>query len=212
MTEGVVIHDANGKITECNESAERILGLSRTQILGRTSIDSRWRAIHEDGSPFLGETHPAMVTLQTGKPISSVIMGVCKPDGRLTWIAINAAPLIESKYEPSGVVATFSDITEYRKSRIALHDAEANLSALIESTDDLIWSVDLRHGLLTFNQALQDHIKNSFGVEVAQGILRPEWSHCGRFRVRQGCNGTEDSGAGAAGGRGKIPGDIRRRD
>lgn len=170
MTEGVVIHDANGKITECNESAERILGLSRTQILGRTSIDSRWRAIHEDGSPFLGETHPAMVTLQTGKPISSVIMGVCKPDGRLTWIAINAAPLIESKYEPSGVVATFSDITEYRKSRIALHDAEANLSALIESTDDLIWSVDLRHGLLTFNQALQDHIKNSFGVEVAQGM------------------------------------------
>ena len=36
--------------------------------------------------------------------------------------------------------------------------ADANLAALIESTEDLIWSVDLNYGLLTFNRALQDDI------------------------------------------------------
>jgi hypothetical protein len=39
------------------------------------------------------------------------------------------------------------------------HRAEANLGALIESTEDLIWSVDLNYGLLTFNRAWQDDIR-----------------------------------------------------
>ena len=51
--------------------------------------------------------------------------------------------------------------------------AEANLSALIESTEDLIWSIDLNFGLLTFNRALQRHIEIVFGRLAAVG-MRPE--------------------------------------
>ena len=53
------------------------------------------------------------------------------------------------------------------------HRADANLAALIESTEDLIWSVDLNHGLLTFNRAFQDNIQRNFGVQSAVG-MRPE--------------------------------------
>jgi PAS domain S-box-containing protein len=52
--EGIVLLDADGGIRACNGSAERILGLSADQMMGRTSLDPRWRAIHEDGSPFPG--------------------------------------------------------------------------------------------------------------------------------------------------------------
>ena len=52
--------------------------------------------------------------------------------------------------------------------------AEANLSALIESTEDLIWSVDLDDRLVTFNSALQRHIKTNFGVWPAVGMLPSE--------------------------------------
>jgi len=51
--------------------------------------------------------------------------------------------------------------------------AEANLSALIESTEDLIWSIGLNYGLLTFNRALQRHIYQNFGTLAAIG-KRPE--------------------------------------
>jgi diguanylate cyclase (GGDEF)-like protein/PAS domain S-box-containing protein len=51
------------------------------------------------------------------------------------------------------------------------HQAEANLSALIESTEDLIWSVDLDYRLITFNRALQRHIQSMFGVRLAAGML-----------------------------------------
>ena len=57
-----------GEIVRANRAAESILGLTIDQLQGRRSVDPRWQAIHPDGSPFPGETHPAMVTLRTGEP------------------------------------------------------------------------------------------------------------------------------------------------
>ena len=114
MSEGIVLQQADGEITACNASAERILGLATPEILRRTSIDPPcWKTIYEDGSLFPGELHPAMVTLRTGEPQSNVIMGIHKLDGSLTWIAINSQPLFHpQEAQPYAVVTSFSDITD----------------------------------------------------------------------------------------------------
>ncbi len=53
--------------------------------------------------------------------------------------------------------------------------AEANLSALIESTEDLIWSVDHDDRLVTFNRALKTHMETTFGgMQPAVGMLPRE--------------------------------------
>jgi len=115
MKEGVTLQDENSKILAFNKSAERILGLTADQLIGKTSFDPDWYAIHEDGSPFPGETHPVVVTLRTGEPQSDVIMGIHKPDGRLTWISINVQPIFkEEDTTPYRVVATMHDITEHK--------------------------------------------------------------------------------------------------
>jgi len=49
--------------------------------------------------------------------------------------------------------------------------AEPDLSALLESTDEMIWSVDVDLRLRTFNRALRSHIERSFGVR--QGAVLP---------------------------------------
>jgi two-component system, cell cycle sensor histidine kinase and response regulator CckA len=125
MAEGVVVHQANGEIVTCNKSAERILGLDASQICGRTSLDPRWRAIHKDGSPFLGHDHPAMVTLKTGKSMSKVLMGVHAPNGSLSWIEINSEPFfLNREKEPYGVVCSFSDMTERENAKDKLRENE----------------------------------------------------------------------------------------
>jgi len=134
MVEGVVLQDANGKVVQCNRAAERILGLSRDQMEGRTSMDPRWRSVHEDGSPFPGEDHPAMMSLRTGAAVTGVIMGVHRPDGTLTWISINAEPLRHSETDPPhAVVATFADITKPRalQAQMALASRLAAMGTLV---------------------------------------------------------------------------------
>ena len=115
VPQGVVYHDATGAITAANPAAQRILGLTLDQMQGRTSTDPRWRAVREDGSPFPGDQHPAMVALQTGHEVRDVVMGVHVPDrpehSSHVWILVNAVPLFEDG-RLHQVYATFEDITE----------------------------------------------------------------------------------------------------
>ncbi|NLE08588.1 MAG: PAS domain S-box protein, partial [Dehalococcoidales bacterium] len=114
MAQGVVYQDVDGKITAANKAAERILGLTVEQMTGRTSGDERWHAIHQDGTPFPGEDHPAMIALRTGAPVMNTLMGVFHPlENRYHWIVVNAIPLVQPEdKKPYQVYTTFMDITE----------------------------------------------------------------------------------------------------
>ena len=48
--------------------------------------------------------------------------------------------------------------------------AAAHLAALLESTQDLIWSVDLNYRLVTFNKALSDSFARGYGAKIAAGM------------------------------------------
>ena len=142
LNDGVVLQYANGTIGACNASAERILGLSAEQMMGWTLIDPDWRAIHEDGSPFPTETHPAICTLRTGQSYADVIMGVIKSDESLIWIRLNSYPLWRDDVTtPYAVVISFSDITHYKETEKELrkHSEQRTIS---ESNYDL-WEWDL---------------------------------------------------------------------
>ncbi len=131
MSEGLVIQERSGVIVHANPAAERILGLSADEMAGRTSVDPRWRAEHEDGTPFPGETHPGMVALTTGRPVHAVVMVVHKPDGARRLIEINAEPVwVPGEALPGHVVATFLDITDRRAADDALRATADRLSDL----------------------------------------------------------------------------------
>ncbi|HKQ47904.1 MAG TPA: PAS domain S-box protein [Phycisphaerae bacterium] len=138
MAEGIVLTDAIGMIYFCNASAERILGLSAKGIIGRAVKDSRWGAIHEDGSVFSPEAFPVVVTLATGQPCFNVVMGLPRAGGDVAWLSINTQPLIGEAGQSRGVVATFVDITERKRAEIALRRAHENLEQRVKDrTADL---------------------------------------------------------------------------
>ena len=114
MEQGVVYQDSTGKITSANNAAEKILGLTLSQMQGLTSMDPRWKSIHEDGSDFPGETHPSMVALRTGEPVIGVVMGVFEDSiEEYRWLTIDAIPLFRpNEKKPNKVYTTFFDITE----------------------------------------------------------------------------------------------------
>ncbi len=150
MVEGVVLQTDTGEITAANPAAERILGVTHDELLGRTSDRPPWPTIREDGSAFPGECHPSMVALRTGESQSNVVMGICKSGGVVTWISINAQPLVQwdgpARGRPHAVVTTFHDVTDTRQAelelRIAASAFESQEGMLITDANKIILRVN----------------------------------------------------------------------
>ncbi len=155
ISNGIVFHGADGRILSANPAAERILGLSLDQLQGRTSIDPWWRAVHEDGSPFPGETHPSMQALATGRPTEDVVMGVQTAAGRPpVWISANGVPLFRpGEPEPYQAFVVFRDITAWKASEDGRRRAQAMLGSALESMTEAVFISDLDGRLVEFNEA-----------------------------------------------------------
>jgi PAS domain S-box-containing protein len=135
MAQGVVYQNREGEIISANKAAEHILGLTLSQMQGKTSFDPSWHAIHEDGSPFPGDEHPAVVSLKTGKAVGDVVMGVFNiREKGYRWIVINAIPQFrENEKEAYQVYTTFNDITQIKQIEKALIQSESKLRESLDS-------------------------------------------------------------------------------
>lgn len=154
MVEGVVKQDHTGRIVATNPRASAILGMTDRQLMGRDSMDPRWSCIREDGSPFPGEEHPAMVAQRTGKPVRECVMGVNLPDGGRSWILVNSNPIFEGGGDrPSGTVTSFLDITELRGADRARRESEARFRAIVDNAPDGIFVRSLDGRILDANPA-----------------------------------------------------------
>jgi diguanylate cyclase (GGDEF)-like protein/PAS domain S-box-containing protein len=114
LHEGLLVFDLHGRTVYANNAAARILSMSHDQLLSRHARDRRWRFLHEDGSPWPTATNPTAETLQTGRSWRSVVIGVRKPGGVLSWISLSTRPALDEQGRQCGAIATFADISERR--------------------------------------------------------------------------------------------------
>jgi PAS domain S-box-containing protein len=161
LAEGVIVFTMEGKVQSSNRSAEKILGLTKEQLLEKSPLDNRWHAIREDGTEFPPESHPARVTIETGKPLANVVMGIRRlKDRKRIWVLINSTPLFrKGKKEPYAVVASYVDIT-FRKNLerekdsfigTASHELKTPLTSLTLFSDIL-----RKKAVVTENKSLID--------------------------------------------------------
>jgi PAS domain S-box-containing protein len=147
MRVGVLLQGPQSEILLSNPAALELLGLTEDQLLGKTSFDPAWKVVHEDGSPFPGETHPVPVVIATRKPVHGVIMGVYRPVTKdKVWLLVDAMPQVIVDNAVQQVVCTFIDITGRKEAELALEEKGKQIKE-INLTKDKLFSIiahDLR--------------------------------------------------------------------
>ena len=110
LNEGIVLQDNEGRLITCNNSARSIFGDNFDGF--RFSVHE-WRCIKEDGSQFSADDDPFKITLQTGKPLQGIIMGLQRPGNSFHWFSVNTEPIYYSQDStlPDAVVTSYFDIT-----------------------------------------------------------------------------------------------------
>jgi PAS domain S-box-containing protein len=178
MTQGVVYHSPTGEITHANKAATEILGLSQDQLMGIKSVDPHWRCVHEDGTSYPGEIHPAMVSLKTKKPVYNQTMGVYLPQKNdFHWININSIPrFLPGTNQISEIVVTFEDITLRKKIELELTDAKEKAETANRAKSEFLanMSHEIRtpmNSILGFSEVMLNTTDNKKHKNYLQTIL-----------------------------------------
>ncbi|MBS7565742.1 PAS domain S-box protein [Mucilaginibacter sp. Bleaf8] len=116
MAEGVGIVNLEGQMVYANSMAQRILGLTESDIIERKFDDLKWQNLRVDGTPLPKDDHPMTVMLRTGLPVYDQEIAIQNDKGERTYISINAAPINDPVTgQLTGGIGTFMDVTNRRK-------------------------------------------------------------------------------------------------
>jgi PAS domain S-box-containing protein len=110
---------------------------------------------------------------------------IMNKDGIYEWV-INRHIVLEwtPDKQPKQVLLNLSVITERKKTEEALRESEARLTALIENTNDIMWSVDRDFYFTTMNSSFRTLMLIFYGTKIDLGEnlkevlpkqIRDEW-------------------------------------
>ncbi|MBI3879487.1 MAG: PAS domain S-box protein [Verrucomicrobia bacterium] len=159
---GVIVWDDQFRAREWNRSAERIFGFTEREMLGRTADPIVPPAVRE----HVGEVWRRLISRQGGFHSTNEN---CTQDGRTIICSWYNAPLVDADDRVTGVASLVEDITDRIQSEEKLQVSESLYRNLVETSSDLIWSVNAR-GELTF--ANERALKATYGYLPAEVIGR----------------------------------------
>ncbi len=116
--DGVFGQDSEGRCVFVNRAALEMLRCTREQLLGQ-DLHAAIHHTRPDGTAYPPEACPIRAVLRTGEPRRGRDEALVRSDGTMFPIEFSAHP-IRRNGRPDGVVVTFTDITERKRSEESL--------------------------------------------------------------------------------------------
>ncbi|MCG8349396.1 MAG: tetratricopeptide repeat protein [Chloroflexales bacterium] len=168
-TTPVMFHsvDAEGYIVDVNDYWLKTMAYEcREEVIGRKTIEF----LTEESRQFALEVgFPTFFREGLGR---NGLHQFVKKNGDVIQVLLSATAERDNNGSVARSLTAMVDVTDRYLAEKSLKTSQANLSALIDSTTDLIWSVDRNYALITVNAALKRLYRSLFGseVELAPGV------------------------------------------
>lgn len=168
ISAGVVVYDRESRIVAHNQAARTLMGLKPVLADDRVADESRLHLLRKDSSILPVDEYPAAVVLSTGEPLTNFVMGILKQDIKsVTWVLVNANPILTDDGEVSEVIVTFMDIGENIRKEDELKQRSYELEVLHELSSRLGYTLDYNDVIRLLIQNLSD----VFEFDVAAGLV-----------------------------------------
>ena len=112
---GIIVVDRNGFFSYANTEASSLLGMKRSDLVGRHYTKRPWEITKVDGAPYPPDELPFSRVAKTGEALYGVELAVRRQDGSRVVLSANTAPLPDSDGGIAGMIASFFDITARRE-------------------------------------------------------------------------------------------------
>lgn len=156
LAEGVIVADAQGRITFVNDAAERLHGV---KLLGVTpdAYSESYSLYTEAGEPYPALELP-LARAVAGETVEDVRWRIRRPDGSEVLAIGSARPVLDAGGERIGAVLTVRDDTQRRAAEAALRASEARLAFLDRLGAETASLSDADAVLATTTRLLGEHL------------------------------------------------------
>ena len=186
---GIVTARADGQIVRWNRAVEEILG---HPAIPSPDIESygRWIAFHPDGHRIAGPEYPLARAISQGEPVGPEEVLYQRGDGRLAWVALSAAPMLDDQGVVQGGVVAIADVDERRRALDGLRTSEVRFRRLVETAGVGVLIGDMNGGITYINPTLEKLLGYD-AEDVIQGLVRwdvltpPEFAESDREAMEQ---------------------------
>lgn len=170
IAEGILIVDKDGRIAYVNSATEKMLGLERSGITGKSFGKLYERVTDEGGKPIPPEKTPIAIALREAKAIYGFKHIHVRPDGTRALFLASAVPFYDERGNPTGAVASFTDITERERAERELKESESRFRSLAESATDAIICCVKQGTIISFWNKAAEKV---FGYSAEETIGKP---------------------------------------
>nr|WP_041798662.1 sigma 54-interacting transcriptional regulator [Rhodopseudomonas palustris] len=129
--EGIYGVNAEGRATFVNPAAERMLGWSAEELVGR-SIHAVMHHTHHDGRPYADHDCPIYAAFRDGAVHTVDGEVFWRKDGKPVWVEYTSTPIRDRSGVIVGAVVVFRDVSQRREADEKLHAALAEVDRLRE--------------------------------------------------------------------------------
>ncbi|MBK9014863.1 MAG: PAS domain S-box protein [Saprospiraceae bacterium] len=166
----IALLNQDGIIIEVNEAWKRFADdnqlVSKNYGVGDNYVEISEKAACA-GEKTGGEVANGIRDVLAGKVAEFSLEYTCHSDTEKRWFKVIVYPLY--KRNKGGVVVYHVDVTDRKLADLQIDFHRRNRDALINSTTDLMWSIDAEMRLITANNAFLSVIKTTSNVDLRSG-------------------------------------------